>query len=369
MIYQLFSAADQINLPLWLQGGWAIDAKLNRITRDHSDSVEEVARIPEIVMRADRFLSILMLLQVHSRLTTRELAERLEVSERTIHRDMDALSSAGVPVVAERGKGGGWSLLEQYQTTLTGLNLAEIQALFVPKPTHLLADLGWGQAFEAALLKLLAALPAANRQQAEMVSQRIHVDPTGWQHWDEEMSAFPVLQSAIWQEQQVFLSYERGNGQRVERLVNPLGLVAKGSVWYLVASVEEDVRSYRISRVQNAVLVDSPCVRPVGFNLADYWQRSMVEFKANLPYYGIMVRVAPEAMPWLRYAGYFSRIEQIHPPDADGWIPIAMRFDIEKAACAYVLGFGAQMEVIEPLELRDRILHTAKETIALYTER
>lgn len=319
-------------------------------------------------MRADRLLSILMLLQVHSRLTTRNLAERLEVSERTIHRDMDTLSSAGVPVVAERGKGGGWSLLEHYQTTLTGLNLAEIQALFLPKPAHLLADLGWSQAFEAALLKLLAALPAGNRQQAEMVSQRIHVDPTGWHHWDEQMSAFPILQAAIWQERQVFLSYERGNGKRIERLVNPLGLVAKGSIWYLVAAVEGEVRSFRISRVQNAVLTDVHCVRPVGFNLADYWQQSMVEFKANLPFYGVTVRVAPEAMPWLRYAGYFARIEQIDVPDADGWIPVSLRFDVEKAACAYVLGFGAQMEVLEPLELRERIVQTAKEAIALHTK-
>jgi predicted DNA-binding transcriptional regulator YafY len=321
-----------------------------------------------MVMRAARLLSILMLLQVHSRLTSRDLAERLEVSERTIHRDMDALSSAGVPVVAERGKGGGWGLLEDYQTTLTGLNLAEIQALFLPKSAHLLADLGWSQAFEAALLKLLAALPVANRHQAEMVSQRIHVDPTGWHHWDEEMSAFPILQAAIWQERQVFLSYERGNGKRVERLVNPLGLVAKGSIWYLVAAVEEQVRSYRISRVHNAVLTDFHCVRPVGFNLADYWQQSMVEFKANLPSYRVTVRVMPEAMSWLRYAGYFAQIEQvIDAPDADGWVPVSLRFDIEKAACAYVLGFGAQMEVIEPLELRDRVLQAAKETIARYT--
>lgn len=147
-------------------------------------------------MRADRLLSILMLLQVHDRLTARDLAERLEVSERTIHRDMEALSNAGVPVVAQRGQGGGWSLLDSYQTKLTGLNLAEIQTLFFPRPTHLLADLGWSQAFEAALLKLLVALPAANRQQAEVVSQRIHLDPTGWHRWEEEMSAFPILLSS-----------------------------------------------------------------------------------------------------------------------------------------------------------------------------
>jgi predicted DNA-binding transcriptional regulator YafY len=114
------------------------------------------------------------------------------------------------------------------------------------------------------------------------------------------MSAFPVLQAAVWQERQVCLSYERGNGQRVERLVNPLGLVAKGSVWYLVAAVEDEVRSYRISRVQRALLTDSHCVRPVGFNLAHYWQQSMVEFKATLPAYRVTVRVAPEAMSWLR---------------------------------------------------------------------
>lgn len=317
-------------------------------------------------MRADRLLSILMLLQVHHRLTARDLAERLEVSERTIHRDMEALSSAGIPVVAERGQGGGWSLLDSYQTTLTGLNLAEIQALFLAKPTHLLADLGWSQAFEAALLKLLAALPSANRQQAEAVSQRIHLDPTGWHHWEEEMAAFPILQTAIWQERQLQLTYERSDGKLVERLVNPLGLVAKGSIWYFVASVDEEVRSYRISRVHHATIMDTPCIRPAGFNLAEYWQQSLIEFKANLPRYQVMLRVAPNLLPRLRYGGYFAKIEQIGSPDADGWFPVSIRFDVEEAACAYVLGFGSQVEILEPLDLRDRVLQAASETIALY---
>lgn len=319
-------------------------------------------------MRADRLLSILMLLQVHSRLTARDLAERLEVSERTILRDMDALSATGVPLISERGKGGGWSLLESYQTTLTGLNLAEIQALFLPKSTHLLADLGWSQSFETALLKLLVALPAGNRSQAEVVSQRIHVDPTGWHHWEEEMSAFPILQAAIWQERQLYLDYQRGDGTTVQRLVNPLGLVAKGSIWYLVASAEEEVRSYRISRIHQAAIADFPGLRPAGFDLARYWQQSMVEFTTNLPRYAAMVRVAPDMMPRLRYGGYFARIEQIGAPDADGWIPVSLRFDIEEAACAYVLGFGAQMEVVEPIELRDRVLQAAQEAIAFHTK-
>lgn len=319
-------------------------------------------------MRADRLLSILMLLQVHHRLTARDLAERLEVSERTIHRDMEALSNAGVPMVAQRGQGGGWSLLDSYQTKLTGLNLAEIQTLFFPKPTHLLADLGWSQAFEAALLKLLAALPAANRQYAEVVSQRIHLDPTGWHHWEEEMSAFPILQTAVWQERQVNLNYERSERKPINRLVNPLGLVAKGNVWYLVAAVEEEVRSYRISRVRHAAIADTPCIRPAGFNLAEYWQQSMDQFQANLPRYALTVRVDPQVMPRLRYAGHFARIEQIDPPDADNWIPVSIRFDLEEEACAYVLGFGTHIEVVEPPELRERILELAKQAIAFHAK-
>lgn len=318
-------------------------------------------------MRADRLLSILLLLQVHRRLTARELAQRLEVSQRTIHRDMEALSSAGVPVVAERGKGGGWGLLDTYQTTLTGLNLPEIQALFLSKSTQLLADLGWHQAFEAALIKLLAALPAMYRQQAEAVRQRIYIDTKGWHTLEEDMSSFPILQEAIWQERQLQLSYQRSDRTIVERLVDPLGLVAKGSVWYLVAAVEGELRSYRVSRVRGATMTDRPCTRPADFNLADYWQRSSAEFKANLPRYLVTVRVAPELLPRLRYGGRFAHLEQVNSPDADGWSTISIRFDVEEEACAYVLGFGAQIEVVEPVQLRDRVLQQAKQVIDFYT--
>ncbi|WP_243147477.1 HTH domain-containing protein [Scytonema sp. UIC 10036] len=193
---------------------------------------------------AYRLLSILMLLQVHERLTARDLAERLEVSERTIYRDMEALSSAGVPVVAERGIGGGWSLLDNYQTTLTGFNLGEIQALFLPKPAHLLADLGWSQAFEAALLKLLAALPSANRQQAEAVSQRIHLDPTGWHRWEEEMSAFPILQTAIWQERQLHLSYECSDRLPYQFLKLCLGTVVFAV--HAIVKVDAALKKHRV---------------------------------------------------------------------------------------------------------------------------
>ncbi len=234
-------------------------------------------------MRADRLLSILLLLQAHGRLTARDLARRLEVSERTIHRDMDALGVAGVPVYAERGAGGGWSLAEGYRARLPGLSDTEIQALFLAGPARLLADLGLRRASEAALLKLLAALPALARRDVEYARQRIHVDPAGWYESAESVAALPALQEAIWQGGQVAITYRRGDGATVERVVAPLGLVAKGRVWYLVAAVEGEPRTYRVSRVQCARPTGEPAARPAGFDLAAYWARSAADFKAGLP--------------------------------------------------------------------------------------
>src|SRR5579871_117459 len=182
-------------------------------------------------MRADRLLSIMLLLQVHRRMTASELARRLEVSERTIHRDMEALSAAGIPVTAQRGAGGGWLLLEGYRTNLTGLTNAEIQALFLTTPARLLADLGLGRASDAASIKLLAALPAVSRRGAEYARQRIHVDIAGWGQAEGSIPFLAALQDAIWQEYRVGIAYRRADGAAVERVVDPLGLVAKGSIW------------------------------------------------------------------------------------------------------------------------------------------
>jgi predicted DNA-binding transcriptional regulator YafY len=198
---------------------------------------------------------------------------------------MEALSTAGIPVVAERGTGGGWSLLGKYRTNLTGLNEAEIQSLFVIKPSRLLADLNLEKAAEGALLKLLAALPSIYRRGAEHARQRIYVDVAGWNRPEEAVPLLHMLQEAIWQERKVRIIYQRGECDAVERLVDPLGLVAKGSVWYFVAGVEGDVRSYRVSRVQSVKLTDTPCVRPPDFDLASFWEQSAIQFRAHLPRY------------------------------------------------------------------------------------
>lgn len=183
-------------------------------------------------MRADRLLSILLILQIRGRVTSRQLAERLEVSERTIHRDMEALTAAGVPVYAERGSRGGWRLLEDYRTDLTGLKPGEVQALLVGQPNRLLEDLGLSRASEGAWIKLLASLPALYRREAESVRGRIYIEPRGAA---EPVPHLPTLLEALWRNRKLHTIYRRNDGKISERLLDPLGLVAKGSTWYLVA--------------------------------------------------------------------------------------------------------------------------------------
>jgi predicted DNA-binding transcriptional regulator YafY len=310
----------------------------------------------------------MLLLQVHRRITARELARRLEVSERTVHRDMEALSGAGIPVVAERGVGGGWMLLEEYRTNLTGLNRAEIKALFLNRPARLLADLGLEKASDAAFIKLLAALPSASRDAAEYMRQRIYVDMSGWNRSDEAIACLPTVQDAVWQGRKLRFAYNRGNDCEVERTVDPLGLVAKGSAWYLVAGVNGDIRSYRVSRMQAAELTQEQAMRPEGFDLASYWEQSSVRFKASLPRYYATVRADPAIVPRMYIAGRFARVLEVGPPDETGWVKVSLRFDAEEVACEFALSFGPRVEVLEPESLRDEVIRMAEAVIKFYRE-
>jgi predicted DNA-binding transcriptional regulator YafY len=321
-------------------------------------------------MRADRLISILLLLQIHRRLTSHELAERLEVSERTIHRDMEALSIAGIPVFSERGTGGGWSLIEGYRSNLTGLSEAEVQALFLTRPAGLLADLGLDKASEAGLIKLQASLPLPHQRDAAFAQERIHIDVAGWNNSKEAVPVLPTLFEAVWNERKVQLLYQRGvDCDAVERLVDPLGLVAKGSAWYLVAAVEDGVRSYRVSRVQSASILPEACQRPAGFALAAYWKQAAVEFKESFPRYAVTLRVHPDFVSHLYLVGRFSRVEQVDEPDVDGWRKAVIVFQVEDMACEGLLGLGANIEVLEPLEVRERIIQQARDILAFYAQR
>lgn len=317
-------------------------------------------------MRADRLLSIMLLLQTRRRMTAAKLATQLEVSERTIHRDMEALSMAGIPVVADRGRGGGWSLLEGYETNLTGLNESEIQTLFLEQPNKLLDDLGLKQAAQAALIKLLASLPAFYRHDAEFVRNHIHIDSAGWHDHAESVASLPALQDAVWQEVNVKISYERSDGATIEREISPLGLVAKGRVWYLVASIDGDLRTYRVSRITNVQPLNHPIMRPRNFDLATYWEQSTVDFKANLPSYELVVRVHPDKMRWLEHITRYGRVQAILGADSEGWNIVQMRFDVEEEACMAVVGLGGDAEVLEPENLREKVVAHAQSLLMLY---
>jgi predicted DNA-binding transcriptional regulator YafY len=315
-------------------------------------------------MRADRLLSILLLLQVHRRLTARELARRLEVSERTILRDMDALSASGVPVTAERGPAGGWGLLDDYQTKLTGLSPAEIQALFLSRPARLMADLGLKQPSEAALIKLEASLPERARELAEFARRRILVDSSGWRDPAESVACLPLLLDALWRNRQVRFVYSRVFGEAGERTADPLGLVAKGSVWYLVAHVDDGLRTYRVSRISNAGVLDAPCRRPGDFDLAAYWENAASEFREKLPRYYATYLVEPGVMRWARYRGW--RLEE---ESQEGHrVRIRLRFDAEAEAVQFALSFAGDVEVVEPRDLRAKVLSGAQAIIERYRE-
>ena len=321
-------------------------------------------RCYSLSMRADRLLSILLLLQVHRRVTARDLAKRLEVSERTILRDMEALSGSGVPVTAERGAGGGWSLLDNYQTKLTGLSAAEIQSLFVARQPRLMADLGLQHEAEAALIKLQASLPAGTREQADFARERILIDARGWRDSAESLSCLPVLLDAVWRGRRVRFLYSRVLGEATERAGDPLGLVAKGSVWYLVAIADGEPRTYRVSRISGAAILDQPVARPADFDLAAYWERSASEFREKLPRYYATFLASPPVMRWVRYRGW--RLEQ-ETPEGDR-VRLRMRFDVEEEAVQFALSFGGEVEVIEPHELRAKVLAGAAAIAARHQE-
>jgi predicted DNA-binding transcriptional regulator YafY len=319
-------------------------------------------------MRADRLLSILLLLQIHGRMTARDLAARLEVSERTIHRDMEALSASGVPVYAERGHGGGWILPNDFRTRPPGLTDAEVRALFLTKPAQLLADLGLRAASEAGLIKLLAALPSPFRLDAERARERIHVDAAGWRGGRESVPFLSVLQDAVWEERRVRLSYQRANDQFAEHTIEPLGLVAKRNTWYLVAASERGILTFRVSRVKDVAVLDEGFTRPPGFDLAAYWEHASSEFLANLPRYLVQVRVSPDVRERTRYTGWFATIQEEGPADEDGWATLSIRFDVEDEACRFILGFGPQVELLAPVELRRKVAELAAQTVRLYTD-
>ncbi|WP_368901639.1 helix-turn-helix transcriptional regulator [Oceanobacillus oncorhynchi] len=318
-------------------------------------------------MRGDRFISILLLLQSQGRMTAKELSEKLEVSERTIYRDMEVLSGSGIPVFADRGQNGGWSLVDGYQTDLTGLKESEIRALFVPAAPQLLDDLGLTRTSEDARNKVIASLPAAYRESAKDIWSRIHIDTSSWRGTKEKIASFEVLKNAIWKNNKLNILYQRADGQTNHYIVQPLGLVAKGSSWYVIAAKENgDIRNYRASRIQSAVPSKETFERPVDFDIAAYWKNSKQAFIKALPTYEVWVNTSREMLPRLSFSTYFARIIETASTDEKGWTRVKLAFDTKEEAKRFLLGFTDQMTVTEPVELHAEILRMAEAAVAHY---
>ncbi|SFJ23738.1 Predicted DNA-binding transcriptional regulator YafY, contains an HTH and WYL domains [Paenibacillus sp. UNC496MF] len=322
-------------------------------------------------MRADRLLAVLGLLQAHGKLSSKEIAEKLEVSERTIHRDMQALSVAGIPVYADRGNGGGWSLPEGYRSRLTGMTAGEISSLLFLQASDVVRDLGLAGSTRTAMNKLLSALPPAARRDAEIARERLHVDGAGWHDAGprDAGSSLAVVQEAVWAARKLRAMYRSSDGEAAkERLLRPLGLVVKSGIWYVMALAEPDdeVRTYRVSRMEEARMTDDAFERPEGFDLAAAWEASLVRFRDRLPRYDATVLVAASA--WSRFGRERFVTVGRHADRGWGWIEAEAEFNTLDSAVGVLLGYGSLAKAVAPQELRARVAEEARAVAAAYAE-
>ncbi len=322
-------------------------------------------------MRADRLLSILLLLQSRGKMTALELSERLEVSERTIYRDMEALSIAGVPVYGEPGPEGGYALVESYRTDLTGLTEKELRALFMLSVPAPLDELGVSEELRAALLKLSAALPDAHRQEQGRIGQRFHLDSTWWRQAEEQVPHLETIHQAVLQNRKLHVKYRPLYTSMLERLVAPYGLVAKAGIWYLVSALEGAMHVRRVSGLMDVRMTEESFERLENFDLVAFWEAWASRYERFLSTFTATVRVAEEFIPELpMYFGQsiHTKIVEAGPPDQDGWIRVELQFESFGAARARLLGFGRCVEVLEPEALRLSVLDFAEQIVSLYKD-
>jgi predicted DNA-binding transcriptional regulator YafY len=320
-------------------------------------------------MRADRLLAMLMLLQTRGRLTARQLADELEVSTRTVYRDITALSAAGIPVYTEGGPGGGIALIEDYTTDLTGLSAAETQALAmltIPEP---LVRLGVAPNLKAALLKLSVALGTFGRNIEARTRQRIHLDTSGWFQPEEPLSHLETIRQALWDDRLLEITYLGEFNTPLAHRVAPYGLVAKSNVWHLVMAREQALQVVRVARVTDARALAQTFTRPPDFDLADFWRGWCQAYEANRPRFTVRARVAPELARILPRLLEHNQYEVLTSPPSfqpGKWQTTTLTFESFEAARTRLLGFGRAVEVIEPLALRVSISDYARQIMGLY---
>lgn len=312
-------------------------------------------------MRASRLLSIMMLLQARGRMSAESLADELEVSVRTIYRDIDQLSAAGVPVYADIGRNGGFALLDGWRTRLTGLTAPEARALFLSGLPGPASELGLGDEVAAAELKLLAALPADWQSEATRMSSRFHLDPRGWFSTGPRPEFLKAVAEAVWSETRIAIRYDSWS-QISERTVEPLGLVLKGGIWYLVARREDRMRTYRMSQILALTSTGERFERPGDFDLPKHWQESTAQFEREV-YVGVArVRATRSGVSRLKDISQRCK-EAIETQelvfDADGLAELDVPIEEERWASREMTRVGAEVEVLGPETLRARMVEIA----------
>lgn len=326
-------------------------------------------------MRASRLISLVLLLQSREVMTAAELARELEVSERTVYRDVLALGAAGVPVYAETGRHGGYRLVDGYRTRLTGLSRDEAEALFLaglPGPAR---DMGLGDAVSAARLKVLAALPSTLRDAPARGGRRFHLDVPGWFDTGEPPPLLAELAAFAWRDERVELRYRRGwrGTEEVTRTVDPYGLVLKGGVWYLVGRVADDYRTYRVDRVAAVTATGTGFDRDDAFDLPGFWAAHTARFVASLLKDEVTVRVSPDGMRTLRRIAEPPAWEAAEaaagpPRPADGWVTTVLPVESLEVAYDLLIHLGPDAEVLAPAGLRTRMADAARRFKRLYRD-
>ena len=288
-------------------------------------------------------------------MTAEALAGEFEVSIRTIYRDIDHLSAAGVPVYADRGPGGGFDLLDGYRTKLTGLTSSEAESLFLAGLPGAAEDLGFSEALIGAKLKLLAAMPEASREGAERVGARFHLDPVGWYRTSERADLLPSVADAVWTARRLNIRYESWNDV-VDRQIEPLGLVMKAGIWYVIAAVGGTPRTYRLSNIL-ALEPGEPFERPKAFDLAAYWAQQRDRFEAGLIQGEATLAVTARGLKGLADLGpaASAAIGQITPPAHGERITVTVPMESVGNTAPILLKWGADVEVLAPLDLRARM--------------
>jgi predicted DNA-binding transcriptional regulator YafY len=319
-------------------------------------------------MRASRLVNLLLLLQSRGGLTAAELARELEVSVRTIHRDVEELSAAGVPIFAERGPHGGIRLVDGYRTRLTGMTPDEAEALFLAGLPGPAAQLGLGTVVAAAQLKVMAALPPELRSRASRLVERFHLDAAGWFQAREDVPHLATLAAAVWDSHEVRMVYDRGPAG-VTRTIAPYGVVLQGGVWYAVGAVDGQIRTYRVARVLAAEPLDTRFERPTDFDLATHWAASSEAYERDAPTVEVTVRLRPGRQGGLEGAigeRAFSTAVRLDVPDPEDWEHWRFTVPWPDEVPGRMLAVGSSIEVLEPPDIRDRVASSAARIVERY---